>query len=295
MSELPDVQENNEQILNDIQSLQKMEQDLFNSLESNPNLSTDEQKKLIEKMNQLSNMRINLYQTLSGVNNYFQSALSTSVNSLKEQSIAIGIVEDELNRAKARLRLLEEEKNNKIRLVEINTYFGDKYAEHSQLMKIIIFTLIPVIILTFLNSKYLLPNMFYYPLLIIVAFIGAYYFWVRFSSIIMRDNMNYQEYNWYFDANAAPKGSSSSEDPWASNMNLGTCIGNACCSDGLVYDSALNQCVKPTTDITTATTTTTATTVSKESFITNVLTKTQPNKYKIDYNLRELESFNSQH
>ena len=123
MSELPDVQENNEQILNDIQSLQKMEQDLFNSLESNPNLSTDEQKKLIEKMNQLSNMRINLYQTLSGVNNYFQSALSTSVNSLKEQSIAIGIVEDELNRAKARLRLLEEEKNNKIRLVEINTYF----------------------------------------------------------------------------------------------------------------------------------------------------------------------------
>ena len=40
MSELPNVQQNNEQILNDIQSLQQMEQKLFNSLETNPNIST---------------------------------------------------------------------------------------------------------------------------------------------------------------------------------------------------------------------------------------------------------------
>jgi polysaccharide deacetylase 2 family uncharacterized protein YibQ len=76
------------------------------------------------------------------VNNYFESALNTSIGSLKEQVVAIGIVENELNRAKKRLEILEEEKNNKIRLVEINNYYGDKYAEHSQLMKIVIFILI---------------------------------------------------------------------------------------------------------------------------------------------------------
>ena len=46
-NDLPDVQENNEQILNDIQSLQQMEQQLFSGLENNPNLSPDEQKKII--------------------------------------------------------------------------------------------------------------------------------------------------------------------------------------------------------------------------------------------------------
>jgi hypothetical protein len=131
-----------------------MEQQLFSNLESNPNLSSTDQQKIIDKMNQLSNMRVNLYQTLSGVNNYFESALNTSIGSLKEQVVAIDIVEHELTRAKRRLEVLEEEKNNKIRLVEINSYFGDKYAEHTQLMKILIFILIPVIILALLNNTY---------------------------------------------------------------------------------------------------------------------------------------------
>ena len=51
--------------------------------------------------------------------------------------------------------MLNLKKNNKMRLVEINDYYGDKYAEHSQLMKIVIFTLIPVIILAILNKN---PN-----------------------------------------------------------------------------------------------------------------------------------------
>jgi len=289
MSELPNVQQNNEQILSDIQSLQQMEQQLFNSLESNSNLSNDQKQKIIDKMNDLSNMRVNLYQTLGGVNNYYENALNSSIGTLKEQIVAIQIIESELNRAKTRLEVLEEEKNNKIRLVEINTYYGDKYAEHSQLMKIIIFTLIPVIILAVLNNKGILPNTIYYALVALVSLIGAYFFWMRFGSIIMRDNMNYQSYNWYFNANAAPTGSSSSNDPWlSSNINIGTCVGQNCCSPGLVYDSSLNQCVEPNS----------STTTNTESFITesmlnNVLTKTQPNKYKIDYNLKQPQAFNN--
>jgi hypothetical protein len=281
MSQLPKVQENNEQILNDIQSLQQIEKQLFNSLESNPNLSTEEQKKLIEKMNQISNMRINQYETLSGVNNYFQNALNSSVDSLKQQVMSIEIVEDELNRAKKRLQILEEEKNNKIRLVEINTYFGDKYAEHSQLMKIIIFTLIPVIIVTFIYSKGFLPSIIYYALLIIISVIGAYYFWHRYASIIMRDNMNYQEYEWSFDAGSMSTGTPSADDPWASG-NFGTCLGNACCSEGLVYDSNINKCVPDTSKNQS----------KKESFVTSILTKIQPGNYKISYDIREPQPFN---
>ncbi len=285
MSGLPNIQENNEQLLNDIQSLQQMEQQLFNSLESNTSLSSEEQTKIVEKMNQLSNMRVNLYKTLSGVNNYFDNALNTSINTLKEQAIAIQIVESELNKSKKRLELLEEEKNNKIRLVEINTYFGDKYAEHSQLMKIIIFTLVPIIILAFLNNKGLLPNVIYYGLLIIIALIGGYFFWKRYASIIMRDNMNYQEYDWPFNPNDINTSTTSStSDPWGNAKDYGTCIGDACCSNGLTYDDSLNQCVPAIT---------TSTATNTESFVNNVLTKTQQGKYKSDVDLRQPRSSNN--
>ena len=55
MSGLPDIQQNNERILNDIQSLQKIEQELFSSLEQNPKMPYDEQKKIVNKMNELLN------------------------------------------------------------------------------------------------------------------------------------------------------------------------------------------------------------------------------------------------
>ena len=126
--ELPNVQENTTQILNDIQSLQSIEQQLFNSLEENTGLTTDQQKKMIEKINNISSMRVNLYKTLNGVNSFFQSSLANSKGTLTEQTAAIDIVEKELNTSKKRLKILEEERNNKIRLVEINDYYGQKYA-----------------------------------------------------------------------------------------------------------------------------------------------------------------------
>jgi len=290
MSELLDsqtsmisVQDNNERILNDIQSLQQIEQQLFNNLESNINVKPEEQQKIIEKMNQLSNMRINLYQTLSGVNNYYESALKSSVGTLKEQEVAIKIVENELNKAKIRLQLLEQEKNNKIRLVEINTYFGDKYAEHTQLMKIIIYMLVPIIILVILNNRGILPKNIYYILIVIIGLIGGYFFWRKFASIIMRDNMNYQEYEWGFDQNKISTNTTTeSSDPWNTNVSFGTCVGNACCTEGLIYNTSINQCILDPK----------ANKKGETMFIDNTLTKQQQGKFKNDYDLREPNAFN---
>jgi hypothetical protein len=285
MSDLPNISQNNEQILNDIQSLQKMEQDLFSSLETNTNLTPQQQQKIIEKMNQITNMRINLYQTLNGVNNFYDTALKSSAGTLKEQTAAIGIVESELNRSKKRLQILEAEKNNKIRLVEINHYYGDKYAEHSQLMKIIIFTLVPIIILAFLNNKGILPNTIYNILIVIISFIGGYFMWIRYASIIMRDNMNYQEYDFYFDPNSAPKGNSSGdEDPWLSTNMPGLCVGEYCCSNNQTYNYNLNKCI-PSKSKTEPFVT--------ESIITDILTKKQNGKYKDDVNIGEIQESQS--
>jgi len=279
----PNIAQNNEQILNDIQTLQEMEKKLLNNLEANTDkLTPQQQEQIVEKMNQISNMRINLYQTLSGVNNFFQGALSSSIGTLQQQTVAIDIIENELNQSKRQLDLLENERLNKIRLVEINDYYGEKYAEHSQFMKIIIFTLIPIIILAFLYNNGLLPETIYYVLLVIISAIGAFFMWRRFASIIMRDNMNYQAYDWFFDPKSAPSASPSqtTTDPWAAPAGMGTCIGQNCCSTGQMWDDKLNQCVGSSS----------VSTSSKEPFVTesmvvNALTKTQPDKYKTDYKM----------
>lgn len=294
----------NTQILDDISYLRQMEQEMFSYLESNPNLSTDEQKKIIDKMDQLSKMRINLYKTLRGVNEYYGNTIDSSIGTLQQQQDAVNIVSNELTFSQQRLDSLEAEKNQKIRLAEINNYYGDKYEEHSLLMKVIIFTLLPIIVISYLNRKNILPNTIYYILLVIVAVIGAYYFWSIFASIIMRDNMNYQRYDWPFRPDKAPKAPqapSTVVDPWASSgIDLSTCVGSSCCSVDMVYDSILNKCVRPTPAsgaATTGTSTSGGTTdaaVDKEGFIQSVLTKVAPYKYgRIDYNLNQPAPFNN--
>ena len=219
-------------------------------------------------------MRINLYQTLSGVNNFFQNALTSTKGTLVEQTAAIDIVEKELNNAKKQLRLLEEEKNNKIRIVEINDYYGQKYEEHSYLMKILVIMLVPILILSVLLQKGILPEPIFYILVVIIAIIGGVFLSKTLSSILTRDNMNYQAYNWAFDHSSAPTTTSITEtDPWASTSDtstgaLATCVGDACCLNGLVFDSANNTCVVSTSN--------TTTTESFETFVNNVLT--QPTK-----------------
>lgn len=256
INQLPNIKDNNSQILNDIQSLQNLEQQLFSSLESNINLTTAQKQDIINKINNLSKMRINLYQTINGMNSYFQTALYNSRGTLDQQAAAIQIVENELNKSKKRLRTLQDDKNNKLRLVEINEYYGDKYAEHSLLMKIIIFTLIPIIILTIIFNMGILPNIIYYGLIVIISIIAGIFFWFRLWSIWSRDRMNYQAYDWKFNPTNVPASSSTSNDPWASSLDsMGTCIGNACCTTGMVYDDTLNQCVISNTKNTTQTVT----------------------------------------
>ena len=287
--ESPNIQQNNEQILNDIQTLQGMEQQLFSNLETNTNLTSQEQTQIIQKMNQLSAMRLNLYKTVGNVNSYFQNALTSSQGTLKEQTAAISIIEAELNKSKQRLEMLQEEKNNKIRLVELNDYYGSKYAEHGSLMKIIIFTLVPIIILAVLNNKGILPQNIYYILLVIVSIIGAVFFWRTMASILMRDAMNYNEYNWFFDPDAAPQSDGVGlDDPWLTNRRPGTCIGQACCSDGQSWDSDLGQCIGTSSVVDTSSSSTKYS--GRESFMTEsmvnqVLTKKSANKYKPDVTL----------
>jgi hypothetical protein len=270
--QLPNIKANNSQILNDIQSLQKLEQKLFSTLDTNLNLTTLQKGEIINRINELSKMRINLYQTMNGINTYFQTALYNSRGTLEQQAAVIKIVEDELNKAKRRLKTLEDTKNNKVRLVQINEYYGDKYAEHSLLMKIIIYTLIPMIILTAIYNIGFLPNIIYYSLLTIISIIAGIFIWFRLWSIWSRDRMNYQAYDWKFDKSKVPSSISStpSSDPWLNPFDdLGTCIGNACCTNGMIFDNNLNQCVAdPTLSICKSNT--------KESFTSKMPTTKKP-------------------
>jgi hypothetical protein len=239
------LQERNEQVLNNIAQLQIQEQDLHKSLDD-INLTKEQKYSIINRINEISQMRTNLYASLKDMTSFYKENISTSRNTLGQSITAIDILENQLNESKKKLNIIEDQKSNKQRLVEINTYFGKRYNAHSNLMKIIVFICIPVIILTVLANKGILPLNIYRLLTVIILVIGVILIGLQLIDISYRDDMNWDEYEWYFDKNNAPVSNTyddsySYKNPW--KIPSITCIGSDCCYDGSTYDSNKNMCI----------------------------------------------------
>jgi hypothetical protein len=308
------LNERSEQTLADIQSLQAIEKELYENLEKNSGTSTitpEEKNQIINKINEISQMRMNLYDNLKNTYSFYQKNVSSSRNTLDEQSSAVGIVEQELNESKKKFQLLQDEKYNKLRLVEINTYYGKTYNAHAAIMKIIVVVCIPVLILAILANNELIPRIWYGLLSSIIIIIGIVTIGYMLLNLYNRSNTNFDEYEWAFNPNDVATDSSTSSttstsSPWTTPVM--TCVGEMCCTDGMYYDTTNEKCevgvdptstttttTDPVTGITTTTTTpsttTTASTTSSSPASTTDATMTE--LFMNISNSSPVESFNN--
>ena len=235
----------NQKLVDDIKGLQEIEREMADSLETNVSMTDEEKQKLVKRINNVAQMRINLYETLGELNKYYQTTSIEVMHTREQQKTALEIIEKELNASKQQIAAANQDKLNKLRMIEINDYFGSQYEEKAHMMKILCFTMLAILLLVIIKRFLPIPNILFNSLFAIVLVIGTVYFLKVFASYIMRDNMRYQEYDWYFNKDNAPKADASADtsDPWAIGT-LGTCIGQACCSDNLIYDATQNVCIR---------------------------------------------------
>jgi hypothetical protein len=237
-----------EQIIRNIKDMQTTEMKLYTDLD-NPQLTEVQRTNIINQINQIGETRSTLYNSLNNMASTYQQNVSTSQNTLQQQVFALDIVENELNEAKVRMKALENEKYNKLRLVEINTYYGKRFSAHKEIVKVVVYVCIFMLIIIILGKKEILPRNIYITLNGMIIVIGIIVIGKKVIDLSNRDNMNFDEYDWYFDKSQAPADTSttSDSDPWETVTT--TCIGEACCPNVegtpnlMMYDSVKKVCV----------------------------------------------------
>jgi len=243
------IEENSTELIGDIQNLQNIELDLFNTLEkgiANNTLTADDKTTIVDQINKVSEMRIKSFANLNNMNLFYQGGVSSASNVITHQLSALNVVETELNEAKIKLKIVDEERNNKLRLVEINTYYGEKYANHTSIMKTVVYFCIPIILLTILANMNIIPRTIYSLLIIIIAVWAIVAIGVKLIYSMSHDNMNYQEYIWWGQnppsSPTVDTGDSTGKNPW---FTIGaSCVAQECCEDGYTYvPSPINKCV----------------------------------------------------
>lgn len=249
-------------ILANIQKLQTTEQSLITQLDtltSTPGYSGAAADDLVTQINSIADARLAMFNTISANASLVQESVAESRVDLVSQMTLYGVVEDQLNKAKAQLDTLSSRNDTKLRMVQINTYYGQRYEAQSNLMKLIIICCLPILIIFILKKKGAIPETISNYLLGIIIAVVAIVLIRKIWDIYARSNMDFNEYNWDYEF-ADPetqvpsiwqynKDNLFNFDSLFKNLmgNLGICVGEACCPAPLTYDTAKLQCVAPNT------------------------------------------------
>jgi hypothetical protein len=242
------TEEESAELIGDIQNLQNIELDLFDTLEkgvANNTLTAADKTTIIDQINKVSDMRVRLFANLNSLNQSYQGSVASGGSVIQNQLSALNIVENELNQYTDYIKTISNEKNNVQRMVEINTYYGEKYSDHKSIMKTVVYFCIPIILLTVLANMGFLPRSIYVFLLIILCVAAIVIIGAKLIKSLSHDNMNYQEYSWGSQAPTGPAidtSNSSGKNPW---FSVGaSCVAQECCEDGFTYvPSPTNKCV----------------------------------------------------
>lgn len=250
LAEAGQVNDRGTNIIKNIRELQSTEHGLFNQLQRGAaamTLTSSQQQEMVDQIKNVSDARSTLYSDLQQNQEFYKKNVGVAHNILTQETDALEVVERELHHAEKRIGLIREQRSNRLRLVEINRYYGDKYKHHTLILKYITVVFSLILVLTYFYNQGFVPAFLYTTLFVIIGSVGSFYIIKEIWDAYTRDNMMYQQYNWnllkgYPNVDVTPgKEKSLFED--TPDVNIKTCVGQACCQPSSTWvQSPLNMC-----------------------------------------------------
>ena len=238
------LSESQQQLLKSVQQLQDAQRENMNAYANaqDPN----ERKRIMDKMKQNEALRTNLLSSAGNVNLVQTQELNNQRNAATDLAILVNVAEKELQDLRERLDSIQTAHNGKKRMIELNTYYGKRFAAQAGVMKVFIYMCIPILIFAVLANMGLLPNYIAGFIIIAIIVTGIIYIYRAVSDINRRDKMNFDEYTWDFDSSRVGtivNPNYGGKKPKADDMNIGCFNGDCCNNVTTKWDPASKSCV----------------------------------------------------
>ena len=232
-----------------IRQLQGVEESMYKVLRNNPNITDLEKEEAVSQINELSAKREALNQEIASLGERAKVDLKVDFQAFQQQMRIVEAAERQLNESKIKLKLLNDEKLNKLRLVQINTYYHKRYDALSSLVKKFVLFLALAIIIAVLMQRGILPASIGSIIMAVYFALGFVYFYIGYADISQRSKRNFDEYEWPFDRNmdSSELGEYDSSEECAYTgencKSSETCVGEECCTTGMTYDETAGKCI----------------------------------------------------
>lgn len=192
------------------------EQVILGKISEDPNSGNTPE--LEQALTTIITTRQTIYEFILGVLTNDQGTFNSSMTVFGDQLAALKVLEQSLNDTKIQLNAVQENNVKKLRLIEINDYYGSKYSDQRVLM-IYVFWFSCHMLALCLGYKigWLTQPVFLFCSAGTVLVFLLYFFLPKYFDISFRDNMNYQEYAWgqYANPNDIDLSNPNGTNPWA--------------------------------------------------------------------------------
>ena len=160
---------------------------------NNSQLSVDDKNKALDRLDNINRAKQDMLQELdNNVSLFVDRFNNTNTNKINQQA-NLNIVNEELKRTKEKSELYRGEINNKMRNVQINTFYQKKYNSEISLLKFIIMVCIVLISISVGKKVGFFSDAAYSLLVGIIIFLGLIRTLYLIYDIIIRDKTNFDE------------------------------------------------------------------------------------------------------
>jgi len=243
--------ENSQESLKEIAEISTIIQGLYKQLEqtlSNPNITTTESDNIIQNIETLSNVKKILIDNYVRTNQNAQQSTIAQEIAYNETQQAMKAIQLEIEASKNKIAMLDQEKYNRLRLIEINNYYGLQYKNSRRIIIFVICVSILFLITIVLKNKGIISQNVFYYINIVVFVIAIIIFIHLIRNAYMRNNMNFDEYDFPFnygdtDYPVSTSSSSSTTNTTSNNLFGLQCVGSSCCGPNQYFDTSSNTCM----------------------------------------------------
>tara|TARA_B100000073_G_scaffold324740_1_gene307917 strand:+ start:495 stop:1262 length:768 start_codon:yes stop_codon:yes gene_type:complete len=166
------------------------------------------------------------------------------------------VVEQQRERAVREFDKLLASRNNKKRMMEINTYYSKQYNAYIDIFKRLFMGCIPLLILGILNSNEVIDDTTHFRFSLLVIVITFFTVAWKVNDLYWRNNLVFDTYDWVYDDGStqskldynrknfnAKKGLNIIGEDLMGGALSSTCKGIKCCGPDTTWNDSLKKCV----------------------------------------------------
>ena len=192
------LEEEHQKTIENIRQLQDMEKYMYQNLAklTGQEGSESQEEQIMRRIDELTQMRLNLFNQLKNEYTDATDELHESRRSLRDQVMTVKVVEDELDQTKEKYNELSRQKNNKIRMVQIGNYQAQRYSAHIDVLKMMSLTALILIGVAVIYHHNLLPGSVVGFLTIIILAVSGLLILRKILDLARRSDFVYDQYDW---------------------------------------------------------------------------------------------------